>query len=82
MIKTQTLSLGEHWNHFIQDKLDIGRYATASEVVRDALRLLEEKESKATLEMFRFALIEGEESGNSGKLDMEEIRKSAKEQIK
>ena len=43
--KTQTLSLGEHWNNFIESHLQSGRYATASEMVREELRLLEEKGS-------------------------------------
>jgi len=35
--KTQTLSLGEHWNSFIESTLRQGRYASASEMVRDGL---------------------------------------------
>ena len=38
--KTQTLSLGERWNAFIASQIEGGGYASASEVVRDALRLL------------------------------------------
>ncbi|MAZ80632.1 MAG: type II toxin-antitoxin system ParD family antitoxin [Rickettsiales bacterium] len=82
MTKTQTLSLGQYWNNFIEEELKIGRYSSASEVVRNALRLLEEKETNSKLEMLRCALIEGEESGDAGKFDMEEIRKSAKNKIK
>ncbi|MDA7705685.1 type II toxin-antitoxin system ParD family antitoxin [Rickettsiales bacterium] len=82
MTKTQTLSLGQYWNHFIEDALKIGRYSSASEVVRNALRLLEEKEANSKLEMLRSALMEGEESGDAGKLDMKEIKKSAKSKIK
>lgn len=44
--------------------------------MRASLRLLEEREQK--LAALRQALIEGEESGNDGKLDMEEIRREAK----
>ncbi len=82
MTKTQTLSLGQYWNHFIEEELKIGRYSSASEVVRNALRLLEEKETNTKLEMLRSALMEGEESGDAGKLNMEEIKKSAKSKIK
>lgn len=78
MAKTQTLSLGEYWNQFIENELLKGRYASASEVVRDSLRLLEEKESNSKLEALRAALIEGEESGDAGELDMEAIRSNAK----
>jgi antitoxin ParD1/3/4 len=78
MIKTQTLSLGQHWNEFIKSKLTAGRYASASEIVRDGLRLLEEKEANSKLETLRSALVEGEESGDAGELDMEKIRRNAK----
>jgi antitoxin ParD1/3/4 len=74
--------LGQYWNNFIQDELKIGRYSSASEVVRNALRLLEEKEANSKLEMLRLDLISGEESGDAGKLDMKEIKKSAKSKVK
>ena len=48
--KTQTLSLGEHWNNFIEAHVSQGRYASASELVREGLRLLEEKEANSKLE--------------------------------
>jgi len=81
MAKTQTLSLGEHWNIFIESHLMQGRYASASELVRDGLRLLEEKEADSKLEILRGALIEGEESSDLGLLNMEAIRQEAKQEI-
>ena len=82
LAKTQTLSLGQYWNQFIADELAVGRYSSASEVVRDALRLLEEKEKNSKLEALRLALIEGEESGIAGELNMEEIIRKAKQEAK
>lgn len=76
--KTQTLSLGEHWNSFIESTLREGRYASASEMVREGLRLLEEREANSKLQALRNALLEGEESGDAGMLDMEAIRQEAK----
>jgi antitoxin ParD1/3/4 len=78
--KTQTLSLGAHWNHFIEGNLSQGRYASASEMVRDALRLLEERDANSKLEALRCALRDGEESGDAGLLDMEAIRREAKQE--
>ncbi len=78
--KTQTLSLGEHWNSFIESTLHQGRYASASEMVRAGLRLLEEEEANSKLEALRSALIAGEESGDDGLLDMEKIRQEVKKE--
>lgn len=79
--KTQTLSLGDHWNSFIESRVGKnGRYATASELVRESLRLLEEKEANSKLANLRQALIEGEESGDAGQLDMDIIRQEAKQE--
>ena len=77
---TTSLSLGEHWEVFIKSEIASGRYGSASEVVRDALRLLEEREANSKLQSLRIALIEGEESGDSGELEMETIRQEAKKE--
>jgi len=39
-------AVGEHFEQFIRRQVDGGRYASASEVVRDALRLLEQEEQR------------------------------------
>jgi antitoxin ParD1/3/4 len=40
---TTSLSLGSHWEKFVKEQIASGRFASASEVVRAALRELEEK---------------------------------------
>lgn len=67
-----SFSLGEHFAAFIETQIAAGRYGTASEVVRDALRLLEERETKRAA--LRAALIEGEESGTATEFDFEACR--------
>jgi antitoxin ParD1/3/4 len=54
---TTSLSLGEHWEVFIRNEVSSGRYGSASEVVRSALRVLEERKTK--LEALRAHLAEG-----------------------
>ncbi len=78
MSRTQTVSLGEHWNDFIDSMLKSGRYASTSELMRDSLRLLEEKEATSQLEALRKALIAGEESGSAGELDINKIKQKAR----
>ncbi|MGA7980423.1 MAG: type II toxin-antitoxin system ParD family antitoxin [Chromatiaceae bacterium] len=78
MARTQTVTLGEHWNAFVARLVDSGRYASVSEVLRDSLRLLEEQEAGSRLEALRQALIEGENSGSAGPLDMDAIKRRAR----
>lgn len=43
-MKTTTISLGNHFEKFIQEKVDSGRYKSVDEVIRSSLRLLESHE--------------------------------------
>ena len=79
--KTQTLSLGERWNAFIAAQVADGRYASASEVVRDALRMMEEKRADSKLQELRAVLQEGEESGDAGVLDATQIKNEALKEL-
>lgn len=59
-------TLGNHFESFVSDLVSSGRYSTASEVMRDGLRLLEEREDtrKHKLAALRAAIIAGAESGD------------------
>ena len=59
-----SLSLGEHWEAFIKNEIANGRYGSAREVVRDALRTLEER--KQRLELLRTHLAEGARQAKAG----------------
>lgn len=59
-----SLSLGEHWEVFIRNEVASGRYGSASEVVRDALRTLEER--KTRLDVLRDHLGEGAGQARAG----------------
>ncbi|HEY8261860.1 MAG TPA: type II toxin-antitoxin system ParD family antitoxin, partial [Methylosinus sp.] len=38
------VSVGKHWEEFIDSLVKQGRYASATEVMREGLRLVEERE--------------------------------------
>ena len=61
MQKNTSVTLGKYFEDFIAQQIETGRYASASEVVREGLRFLEEREIK--LYALRRALQEGEDSG-------------------
>lgn len=63
MPKNTSITLGDHFDGFIANQINEGRFASASEVVRAGLRLLEDNERRiATL---RHLLEEGERSGTA-----------------
>ncbi|BDF96330.1 MULTISPECIES: type II toxin-antitoxin system ParD family antitoxin [unclassified Pseudoalteromonas] len=61
MAKNTSVTLGEHFDKFINQQLNSGRYGSASEVIRAGLRALEDQEIK-TMNL-RNMLIDGENSG-------------------
>ena len=63
MAKNTSILLGEHFEKFINKKVSSGKYGSASEVVRTALRMLESEEEKKTALIK--ALIRGEKSGRT-----------------
>lgn len=70
MGKNTSISLGDHFENFINNEIKSGRYGSVSEVIRTALRLLESEERK--LNDLRNALIAGEQSGFVKDFDPEE----------
>ena len=63
MAKNTSVTLGDHFDGFIARQIQTGRYGSASEVIRSALRLLETQETK--LNTLRQLLVAGEESGEA-----------------
>jgi len=61
MGRNTSISLGDHFEKFVDNRVSAGRYQNASEVIRAGLRLLEEEEMKIVA--LKNAIQEGEESG-------------------
>jgi len=60
MPRNTSVTLGEHFDAFVNEKIAEGRFQSVSEAVRAGLRRLEEDEMK--LEALRAKLAEGEAS--------------------
>ncbi|MCK9395896.1 MAG: type II toxin-antitoxin system ParD family antitoxin [Methylobacter sp.] len=59
-------AIGDHFEKFIRQQIESGRYASASEVVRDALRELEGRERlrEVEIEEYRAKIREGVNSSD------------------
>lgn len=69
MAKNTSILLGDHFENFISDEISSGRFSSASEVVRTALRLLELEEQK--IKKLREEIEIGEKSGMVSNFDPE-----------
>jgi antitoxin ParD1/3/4 len=63
------IDLDERSRRFIEEQVASGHYDSVDDLVRDGLRLLEDHQSR--LEALRKALIEGENSGIAGPIDID-----------
>jgi antitoxin ParD1/3/4 len=73
-------SIGKQFESFIESLLESGRYSTASEVMRDGLRLVEEREQRraARLEALRAEIQKGFDSSSAEEVDVGEWIKEIK----
>jgi antitoxin ParD1/3/4 len=74
------VSIPEELADYVRAKVSTGRYSSSSEVVREALRLLEKTEQREaeTLTQLRQAWQEGVESGDAGDLDFTALKQAAR----
>ena len=66
MGKNTSISLGEHFEGFINEQVIKGRYGSASEVIRASLRLLEVHEQK--LQHLRAEIAKGDVDIEAGRI--------------
>jgi antitoxin ParD1/3/4 len=74
------VSLPEELAKFVKDKVSTGRYGSSSEVVREALRLMEktDREEAEKLALLRLAWKEGIESGDAAEIDFAALKREAR----
>ena len=63
MARTMTVDLGDELREFIESLIESGDYRTQSEVIRESLRLLREKQAESRLQALRDLVAEGLSSG-------------------
>ena len=80
MGRNTSISLGNHFEEFINQKVKSGRFNSVSEVVRAGLRLLEDEEMK--IQKLREAINEGVHSGFVENYDPKEHLKSLHARVK
>lgn len=78
MSKNTSISLGDYFDQFVQNRIHQGRFKNVSEVIRAGLRLLEEEESKVTA--LKNAIQEGVDSGIAEDFDSKKHLKALKAQ--
>lgn len=61
----RSFALGNHFEHFVDEQVESGRYNNASEVLRAGLRMLEDQEKERALKLdeLRRAVQAGRDSG-------------------
>ena len=75
-----SVTIGEHYERMLQSMVESGRYSTVSEVIREGLRMVEEREQlrQAKLAALRQLIAEGDESGDPEVLDMAALKGEAR----
>jgi antitoxin ParD1/3/4 len=80
------VSLTRQLQEFIEKKVRTGKYQTASEVVREGLRLLEDRDTQRDLQLRRLRAeirvgLDQVEKGQVDTLDLKRIKAEARKQL-
>jgi antitoxin ParD1/3/4 len=80
MPKHTSITLGDHFQQFVDTRVQTGRFGSVSEVVRAALRLMEREEAEdlAKLKALRSAIDVGIDSGRAKDSSMESVLRKAR----
>jgi antitoxin ParD1/3/4 len=83
MAMNMNVSLTDDLAEFVKAKVAAGRYASSSEVVREALRLMEkmERQEAEKLKLLRAAWKAGIDSGDAAEMDFKALKKEARARL-
>jgi len=74
---TMNISVPDPMKDWVQAQIDEGKYASSSDYVRDLIR--KDQEQKDKLAALQAAITLGIESGEAGDLDLDSIKKKARQ---
>ena len=77
------ISLNPHFEELVKGKVESGLYNSVSEVMREALRLLEERDQlrDLRLEALRSEIQKGINSGEASPLNIEDIKSRGRKRL-
>lgn len=77
------VSLPDELAEYVKSKVSSGRYSSSSEVVREALRLLEQQDAVQVekLHWLQKTWADGVASGDAGEIDIEAIKTEAAKRL-
>ncbi|MEQ1531364.1 MAG: type II toxin-antitoxin system ParD family antitoxin [Methylococcales bacterium] len=77
------ISLNAHFEEFVKSKVENGLYNSVSEVLTEALSLLEEREQLRNLRLagLKAEIQKGIDSGTATPLDIEEIKARGRQRL-
>jgi antitoxin ParD1/3/4 len=80
---TNHVNLGPEFEAYVQGKVKSGDYSSVSEVLRDGLRLMKERDAlqAAKLEQLRDLVRAGLESGSAGMLSAADVKRRGRERL-
>jgi antitoxin ParD1/3/4 len=80
---TININLTPQLEAMVRDKVTTGLYGSASEVVREALRLMQEQDQfrAIKLEQLRADIRAGIESGSAGQLDVAAVKRRGRDRL-
>lgn len=78
---TMQISLSDELVRLVESRVATGRYASASDVVREALGLMEaiERQDADRLQSLRTAWTDGIDGGDAGEIDFAALKAEARE---
>ena len=81
MARTITFQPSRELGKFVEGLIETGDYSNTSEVVREGLRLLQEKKAKSKLQQLRSLIDEGENSGDLVSWSVDEFLQKVKKDL-